>query len=271
MSRRTSLPSPLQVSRKIGQQALLRFPPTVVAQLALIEKDLGGRQALVGLLSLAALTPDQRYVLGLLGDPDCDGQTLAEICTLGNILPGELLSQLTVAAQRLGKVRAAQIVAAGTPAVVDDIMRRAAPYEESCPTCQGVGSITADPTPTTPNPSPAPCQICAGGGRLRYPPDLERQKLAVDLAQLLPKGGGLNIALQQNNGLAGSGGSSTGMGLAEKLDAFMDQLLYADQPPPPAGTVDAVAVAAAEVEAGAAPVVEAEEDPVRSSAGEGTG
>jgi len=202
-----------------------------VDQLRVIEEEMGGRSQLVGMLVLAPLTPDLKYVLGLLGDPQHQSKSLAEICAMGNILPGELLKHLASAALLRGKVRASQKIAEGIAAVTEDVMRRAAPYEAPCSTCQGTGSITPDPTVQQPNPSPGPCEVCASTGKLIYAPDLERQKLAIEMAQLLPKSGGFNIALQQNNGVpTGSGG-----GAMERLTALTDRILYGEgtrQPPP---------------------------------------
>lgn len=218
----------------MAPRALARKPeqytPLVVRELAQIEADLGGRGALVGMLALAPLTPDLRYVLGLLGDPLHQSLSLAEICARGNLLPGDLLTQLSRAALLKGKVLAGQQIAKYIGPVTEDILRRAAPYDAPCNGgCGGTGSITLDPTPVNPNPSPQPCMTCRGTGTLRYQPDLERQKLAVELAQLLPKGGGIQIA--QINGAAPTG--SGGQGVLEKLQAVTDQLLYgpADAPP----------------------------------------
>ncbi len=211
-------------SHAIQQRAPRDFPPLVVQQLQELETELGGRQALVGMLTLAPLTKDLRYFLGLLGDPHCREHSLAEICTTANVLPGALLQELAQAAMLVGKVRAAQQVAKGIAAVAEDVIRRGAPYEEACTTCRGTGSITPDPSAAQPNPSPGPCSTCQGGGRLRYEPELERQKLALELAQLLPKGGGVNIAVQQNN----QGSSGGGQGTLEKITHLTDQLLYGD-------------------------------------------
>lgn len=199
------------------------FPPTAVAELERLEQDLGGRQAVVSLLTLAPLTPDLRYILGQLGDPQHATMTLAEICTGASILPGELLKQLAQAALLRGKVLASQQIGNGIAAVAADVMRRAAPYTAPCHTCIGTGSITPEPTPTTPNPRPEPCEVCKGTGQLVYQPDLDRQKLAIDMAQLLPKGGGIQIA-QINAPAAGGGGSS--LGTLEALQRLTDRILY---------------------------------------------
>jgi len=206
------------------------YTPTVVTELQKIEEELGGRTQLVGMLTLAPLTPDLRYVLGMLGDPNQRTASLAEICARGNILPGDLLRHLASAVMLKGKLKASQKIAAGIAAVTEDVMRRAAPYEAPCNGgCQGTGTITPEPTPAAPNPSPGPCEVCQGTGRLIYSPDLERQKLAIDMAQLLPKGG-IQIGLQQTVNQAGS---SSGGGAFEKFQEATDRVLYGSGEQPP--------------------------------------
>lgn len=209
---------------KLPAKAPPGFPPTVVKQLADLEKELGGREQVVGMLTLAPLNPDLRYVLGMLGDPRNQAKTLAEICAHGNILPGELLKHLSSAALLRGKVRAQQKIGDGIAAVAEDVMRRAAPYEGACSGgCQGTGTITPEPTKDQPNPEPEPCETCRGTGRLVYAPDLERQKLAIEMAQLLPKSGGLQIL---NANVQGGSREGAGMGAIERLQALTDRILY---------------------------------------------
>lgn len=213
------------------------FPQTVQAELAQIEAQLGGRDQVVGLLTLAPLTGDLRYLLGMLGDPKHQSKSLAEVCAISNVLPGKLLEHLVGAALLRGKVRASQKIGDGIAAVAEDVMRRAAPYEDACSDCRGIGSITPDPSAAQPNPSPGPCETCAGTGKLRYLPELDRQKLAIEMAQLLPKGGGIQIAMQQNAGGASSGG---GGGMLERLQQVTDQILYGEAPGgAPSGVIDA--------------------------------
>jgi hypothetical protein len=198
----------------------------VVEELDRLEVQLGGRDAIVGMLSLAPLTPDLKYLLGMLGDPVHRGHPLADICAMGGILPGDLLHQLAQAALLKGKVLAGQAVASGIQAVAADVMRRSAPYQDACHQCLGIGTITPEPTRDVPNPSPGPCETCRGTGQLTYKPDLERQKLAIEMAQLLPKSGGIQIA--QINGAGGSGQGIRGAGAshAEILQKLTDKLLY---------------------------------------------
>lgn len=204
------------------------YTTRVVQELQTLEQDLGGRTALISLLSLAPLTKDLRYVLGLLGDPSHDRMTLAHVCAMGNLLPGDLLKLLGAAALHRGQTLAKQTIGRALPAVVEDVMRKAAPYEEACHSCLGTGSITPDPTPDVPNPVHQPCTVCAGSGRLVYQPDLETQKLAIDLGGLTQRGGGISILNQQLN-LAAAG--SAGGGALEQLQSLTDQILYGEDPP----------------------------------------
>lgn len=200
------------------------FTPTVISELSTLEKDLGGRQQLVGFLALAPLTPDLAYILGLLGDPAHQHKTLAEICALGNILPGQLLVEIEKAALLRGRVISAQAISHRLPAVVADVMLKAAPYEGACSECLGTGSITPDPTPEKPNPTHEPCETCNGTGKLVYQPNLRHQELALEMGRMLPKGGG--ILIQQNNQSSSGQGSGLGSGALERLTQLTDKLLY---------------------------------------------
>jgi hypothetical protein len=204
------------------------YTPSVVKELAALEQDLGGRPALLGLLALAPLNKDLRYVLGLLGDPQHDRLTLATICAKGNLLPGDLLKYLGAAALHRGQTLAKQRIGEAIPRVVADVMRKAAPYEEACYHCLGTGSITPDPSAEQPNPSPGPCPTCQGSGTLVYQPDLETQKLAIDMGGLTQKSGGISI-LNQNLNLPQAGGA--GGGALEQLQTLTDAILYGEEDP----------------------------------------
>ena len=204
------------------------FTPTVVSELETLERDLGGRQTIVGFLALAPLTPDLAYILGLLGDPAHGRKSLAEICAYGNILPGQLLAEIEKAAHLRGRVLSAQVVSQRLPAVVADVMRKAAPYEGACGECLGTGSITPDPTPEVPNPSHGPCEVCKGTGKLCYEPQLRHQELALEMGRMLPKSSGLQI-IQNNTNTSGGSGGGLGSGALERLTQLTDKLLYGDE------------------------------------------
>lgn len=204
------------------------FTPLVITQLATLEEDLGGRAELVGLLTLAPLTPDLAYILGLLGDPTHARRSLAEICATGNVLPGMLLQQIEHAAHLRGRVKAAQVVSRTLHTVVEDVMKKAAPYHAPCSQCMGTGSLTPDPTPQLPNPSPGPCDLCRGTGQLLYQPQLRHQELALEMGRVLPKGAGLVINNTANAAARAEGGSMGG-GSLEQLQRLTDKILYDEE------------------------------------------
>src|SRR5947207_8685996 len=92
------------------------YTPTVIRELETLEQQLGGRTALVGLLLLAPLNKDLRYVVGLLGDPANQALTLANVCAMGNLLPGDLLKLLGAAALHKGQTLAKQTIGEMLPA-----------------------------------------------------------------------------------------------------------------------------------------------------------
>jgi hypothetical protein len=212
------------------EKAAKTFTPSVVTELTALEKQLGGRQVLVGYLALAPLTPDLKFILGLLGDPAHAHLSLAAICAKGNILPGQLLAEIEKAAHLRGRVLSAQVVAQRLPAVVADVMMKAAPYEGACTDCLGTGRITPDPTTAVPNPLHGPCSTCNGTGRLQYQPNLRHQELALEMGRMLPKSAGLQII--QNNQQNNLGGGGMGGGTLEKLTLLTDKLLYGDEAAP---------------------------------------
>ena len=207
--------------RELGDRALQHFID-----------GLGGEESLISALETGTQNPRVDEVLGIMSDPRYAGRSFRWICAQVGITPAEVF-----AAFRSAKIAGAQIqsivhVAEGMAPVVKDVMRRAAPYEEACSACGGATTITPEPTPKHPNPSPEPCSTCRATGRLVYAPELERQKLALDLAGLVTKSGGININQNQLNMPAGSG-SSVGGGL-ERLQQLLGDLSAptADDLPP---------------------------------------
>ena len=98
------------------------------------------------------------------------------------------------------------------PPVVDDVMTRAAPQVSTCPACLGVSTA-----------GQGPCATCNSTGRVQTEPDLDRQKLALELGQLLEKKGGLIV--QQNNATVASLGASQ-PGSLEQLQQAVGDLLF---------------------------------------------
>lgn len=216
-----------QMLQPAGQRRLA-VPSTLEEQsLAVIEQALGGRESLVAALSHAPKSRDLDYLLGLIGDPAHATIPLGHLCAQGGITPGELLTAWKSGEILRGHVLATKQIVAALPGVVQDVLKRAAPYEDTCTGCQGLGRVTPEPTKRKPNPEPQTCPVCRGGGKLVYEADLERAKLTLELAQLISKGNGVQINLDQRQAHLHAGGGSAG-GTLESLMAASDQILYGE-------------------------------------------
>lgn len=219
-----------QPGTAVAKVAPKAVPALVAASLTAMEKEVGGRAALVSALLHAPKSRDLEYLLGIIGDPARTSVSLAQLCVQGGITPGEILEAYKAGVLARAQVLSTAQIASSLPGVVTDTMRRAMPGETVCEACQGVGMVTAEPSKRNPNPEPATCMACAGKGRHQAEGDLEHKKLALDMGKLLSKGGGLNIAVnqQQNNFVGASAG-----GTLEKLQAATDQILYGPGDPGP--------------------------------------
>lgn len=175
----------------------------------------GGRQQLTDVLAVAASGSDIDRVASYLLDPRYQSWSLRRLCTLAGITVADLLLAYRKALLTRAHIEATAIIAAKLPPIVDDVMTRAAPQRQVCPSCQGAS------TPVT-----APCLVCNATGVIHTEPDLDRQKLALELGQLTEKKGG--IVMQQNTLTAAlSAGGATGSGSLEQLQQAVGDLLFA--------------------------------------------
>lgn len=202
--------------------------PDAVRELAELETALGGRPALIGLLALAPLNKDGKRFLALLAEPSNAGTPLAQVCAQGATLPGDLVTWVTTGMTLKAQVLARALIAARTPAVVQEVMQQAATWEDTCPTCLGLAKTTPEPTEAQPNPASVPCATCQGHGVVRVSADPECRRYALDMAGLLPKSGGISIT---NQALAIAAPGAVGSEV-DRLQEAMDQVLYGHGPGP---------------------------------------
>ena len=186
---------------------------------------IGGRAELLNSLLVADGTPEIHKIVNLLIDPRYGGWSLRQICALGGLTIADLFAAYRKALLVRAHLQATKTVVDQLPAVVADIMERSRPYEVTCESCRGLGTVTPEPTKAVPNPTPGPCVPCRGAGRLLQQPDLDRQKVALELGQLIQQRGGINI--QQNSlTLPAAGGGSGAPGPLEQLQQAVHEVLY---------------------------------------------
>lgn len=208
--------------------------PDVADAITALDQALGDRQAIITALSAIPLTPDLEYVLGLLTHPTTSTRSLVAICRAGHISLGELIDAFKQGLMAQAYLATQQIVAAETPKVVQDVFTRAQTHEVECPSCHGsqqiMEPILADTGLPTGSVRPVACPKCVGvdglpRGRVTVQPTIAHQRLALDLAKLLPqKGPAVLVDQRQQLGVltGGTGGSPASLtALVQGFDKLM--------------------------------------------------
>jgi hypothetical protein len=175
----------------------------------------GGRTKLLQTLAVADSGHDK--VVNCLLDPAFATWSLRRLCAYAGITVADLFASYKKALFVQAHVDAAHRITSQLPPIVDDVMRRALPLPTTCPRCSGM--------PTTPGTSP--CPLCRGEGTVLTEPDLDRQKLALELGRLTERKAGVMV---QQNQIATSGHAlSLGAGSLEQLQQAVGDLLFSPQ------------------------------------------
>jgi len=193
---------------------------------------LGGRERFTTILSTGSDDPDVEVVLNYLLDPKFADFSLVKICALARLSVADLFKAFAKATELRNRVQAASQIDSELPKIVADLLRRAQPHEEECSSCLGQKTV---PAAKAGQPD-VPCLTCRGRGTLKVTPSLDHQKLVLELADLLKKGGGISV--QQNNIAASVGGRPTA-GLLERMQQVVSDTLYGHAAEP---AIDAVPV-----------------------------
>ena len=204
---------------KIGGKQSLATLKAIADTIKEFEAAIGGRPALVAALSVTDLTPEIHTVLSLVGDPQYNSTSLAELCDRAKITPAEIIRAYKTAVLNRAQVIAIAAVAESTPAIVQEILRTAVPHTDVCPRCDGHKEITIEPKPTRKNPHPQPveqeCYRCKGAGSIHADALESQQDRVLQLAQLVTKNAGISITTQTQINQGGSAGTLGGGSLAQ--------------------------------------------------------
>lgn len=219
------------------------IPERVANALKGIEEAAGGRMKLITELSAANLTPDLEYVVGLIADPRNDTKTLARICSMADITVGKFLSLMGEVKMSRAILDAQDRVARLLPEVAEDLMKRSVPYTVECSGCMGTGNVmvikrgqNVGGGGTPEEPDEVPCPECRGRGELSRQPDFERQKIALEMAGMIKRGGGVQVGVQVN-----TPGLIPPLTTSSKFRGATDRLMFGRRAPE-SQTVDAEVV-----------------------------
>jgi RecJ-like exonuclease len=84
-------------------------------------------------------------------------------------------------------VRSTRIIADQLPIVTADVMRLAQTHEIYCPTCRGDGTVEELDADGHSTGNSVVCDACRGTGKILEASDIDRQKLALEIGELLKK------------------------------------------------------------------------------------
>ena len=182
---------------------------------------LGGRDQLTEALQIAIDEPEVDQVVTLLLDPRYDHLPLRRICQLASLTVADLFAAYKKAMIVKAHVQAYQRITDKLLPVVEDVMRRAAPFEVGCGACGATGQDRD--AEGLPRPGIA-CPTCAGRGRVLQLPDLDRQKLALELGALLAKSAGISVVQTQQTLNVSAQAGATGRGTLEAVQQAVGEL-----------------------------------------------
>lgn len=194
-------------------------------ELAAFEKALGGREALVEELSSADLDPRQQKLIDLIIDPVNESVGLAKLCSLAGLRPSELLHMFREATWARAYTEAHRKIAERVPDVAEGIAERATNHTERCGCTYGAeGPIEAD----------ADCPQCKGKGIRFFRADAGAQETVLEVMGLLKRGGGVQVAMQQNIAVKADGvfDSFVKATPAEVINVTNEKVVPRDSPEP---------------------------------------
>lgn len=228
------VPAPTPAARRLPRRSkgesgaltarMRAVTPAEEATFAVLEREVGGRQALVTALMAAELSHDQSVVVGMLADPLNDSASLAKVCAQGNVSFAQLMKIFQGAALAKGQMKAIARVAEKLPDVAAAVMEDALPSLRVCPLCDGLAEMPGEPTPDDPNPPPVRCKTCRGKGQVAFKPDTDVRKMALQIGGLLDKGNGSKIIVAQQQ----ISGHEAGSQFFDSLMGALDSTLYGE-------------------------------------------
>lgn len=225
-----------------------RSPQRDVDQaLASLEKALGGRSQILSTLVQADLTDDEQLICDLLADPQNDNRSLAKVCGIAHYSLSRLLDLFKKAKGAEAYIKSVNRVYEKLPDIAGDIAERSVPQKARCGDCRGIGLVKRVDVDDDGKPKfsedgkrvwiEEQCWPCEGTGQITILPDLERQKLALQIGGLI-KEKGPAVIVDQRNQLAFSRTNSD-------FRSATDALLFGRKTPeaqPEAQVVDAEVV-----------------------------
>lgn len=171
---------------------------TAISKSAATEFELavGGRDNLAAILSQSTRDAKRDVLFRLLMDPSRAGDSLAKLCRDAGVSATEVLAMYRDAVASQAMIRAQVTLAEKLDGVVRDVAEKAADHTKPC-RCRRLSKND--------NPDPN-CDLCGGRGEVYKEGSLKHAEAVFKATGLHKEGGGVNVNVQQNVGIAAGGG-----------------------------------------------------------------
>lgn len=208
-------PEPTQLVKRTAAE--VTSPTKAKNVLDAFESEIGGREALCDNLSLLSLDKKQQNLLFLLCDPKLEAQPLSSIARVAGVSATSIMEMFTEAAKTRSQAISFGKLARSTPNVIQDILSKSVDSTIDCPECLGL-KIEG-----------IPCPKCRDRGQIVRESDIDRQKLALEMAGILKKGPGVAVQVNNQTNLNGlSSGNFFSKWVKDTDDAAYDAPLDAE-------------------------------------------
>lgn len=147
------------------------------------------------LVSALELSDDPRCeaLLAAITDPQYTNKRFAVICRAANIQPRAAMQAI----QEMYRSESALRIARGLPEIADAVVKAAVGPKVPCGDCGTTGEVIFRESGKD---TLIPCPNCGGNGSIQLPGSLDHQKLAMEAAGVLQKGGNVVVPVQVNVG-----------------------------------------------------------------------
>jgi hypothetical protein len=179
-----------------------RSLPARASAIATFETQLGGREALVEILSQADSSKEITDLISWLANPDFKGDSLASICRMANLTAGDVFMAYERALQLRARVLARIPIAEKLPDVAKKAMEKALTHKIKCEQCRGRGKVERKlKRGENEVYEVVDCYPCDGTGKIEVEPELDQQRLALELGEFCQKSG---LTIQNTNSVDNS-------------------------------------------------------------------
>lgn len=232
--KRTSQVDAKKAEKELNQEIWnhKRTPQGVREMLREFENQAGGRDKFQKILCYLPHDAQEELLMKMLGDPKLNHKSLAALAARCGFSAGRVIDFFRRAQKAEAFVKSFKGVYEKLPDLTGSVMTEALPRTVRCTLCDK-GKLTNPINPATGKPAGGKrrnCNICEGRGYTIGRPEVDRQRLALEMSGVIQKGSGVTVNNQQNTAVVANMG--TPQALFKSFLEASDKVLFGEQAEP---------------------------------------